>query len=357
VDALTKSAVARRARPVPTALRVRSFAKINLGLEVLGLRRDGYHELRTVFQTVELHDDIVLRPRKGGITARCDHPEVPEDERNLAVRAAELLKRHAGVRQGVEIVITKRIPVAGGMGGGSSNAAAVLMALDRLWGIGLGADGLHTLARRVGADVPFFLLGGTALGLARGDEVYPLLRQVEAEVVVVDPGCPVSTAAVFARCDDTLTPRENSPTIFRFVSRHLEGKDDAFRLLSNDLEQAALEQAPELGGHVKDIQGILVREGALLTSLSGSGSSYFGLFRDVRPARRAHAALSQAGFRAIHSRTLTLDRYRQSWIRTLGHARRARGWDQGRNGHHGNHGRQGHPGGRREAQGLRLDRV
>jgi len=356
VDAVRKSAAAPRARPVPAALRVRSFAKINLGLEVLGTRQDGYHELRTLFQTVELHDDIVLRPRKGGITAHCDHPGVPSDERNLAVRAAQVLQQHAGVRQGVEIVITKHIPVAGGMGGGSSNAAAVLLALDRLWRVGLGADGLHALARRLGADVPFFLLGGTALGLARGDEVYPLFRQVEAEVVVVDPGRPVSTAAVFARCDSALTPRENSPTIFRFVSRQLEGKDDAFRLLSNDLEQAALEEA-DLGGQVRHIQGILVREGALLTSLSGSGSSYFGLFREVRPARRAHAALLEAGFRAVRSRTLTLDRYRKSGVRTLGQAGRARGWDQGRNGHHGNHGRQGHPGGRREAQGLRLDRV
>jgi 4-diphosphocytidyl-2-C-methyl-D-erythritol kinase len=344
------------ARP-GSALRLRSFAKLNLGLEVLGLRQDGYHELRTLFQTIELHDDIELRPRRGGISARCDHPDVPGDERNLAVRAAHLLREHAHVRQGVEIVITKRIPVAGGLGGGSSNAAAVLLALDRLWGLGLGFDGLHPLARRLGADVPYFLLGGTALGLARGDEVYALRRQVEGEVVVVDPGRAVSTAAVFARCDNALTPRENGPTIFRFFSRYLEGRDDAFRLLSNDLEPAAMDEAPELAGKVKRIQGILVREGALLTSLSGSGSSYFGLFREVRQARRAHAAVLDEGFRAVRSRTLTVDRYRRSWVRTLGQAGRARGWDQGRNGHHGNHGRQGHPGGRREAQGLRVDRV
>ena len=338
-------------------LRIRSFAKVNLGLEVLGRREDGYHELRTLFQTIELHDDVVLRARPGGVTARCDHPGVPDDERNLAVRAAELLRRHAGVRQGVDIAITKRIPVAGGMGGGSSNAAAVLMALDRLWRVGLGFDGLHALGRKLGADVPFFLLGGTALGLARGDEVYPLRRQVQAEVVVVDPGRPVSTAKVFARRAASLTPRENAPTIFRFVSRDLEGKDDAFRFLSNELEPAAMEEAPDLGGLVGRIRGILVREGALLTSLSGSGSSYFGLFRENRQARRAHSALRAAGFQAFRTRTLTFDRYRRHWVRLLGSAARARGWDQGRNGHHGNHGRQGHPGGRREAQGLRIDRV
>jgi 4-diphosphocytidyl-2-C-methyl-D-erythritol kinase len=344
-------------RPAPSLVRIRSFAKVNLGLEVLGVREDGYHELRTLFQTIELHDDIVLRARADGVTVRCDHPAVPDDARNLAVRAAQILRRHAGVRQGVHIAITKRIPVAGGMGGGSSNAAAVLMALDRLWRVGLGFDGLHALARRLGADVPFFLLGGTALGLARGDEVYPLRRQVQAEVVAVDPGRPVSTAKVFARRDASLTPRENGPTIFRFVSRDLEGKSDAFRFLSNELEAAAMEEAPALGGLVSRIRGILVREGALLTSLSGSGSSYFGLFREIRQARRAHSALREAGFQAFRTRTLTLDRYRRHWGRSLGSAARARGWDQGRNGHHGNHGRQGHPGGRREAQGLRIDRV
>jgi 4-diphosphocytidyl-2C-methyl-D-erythritol kinase len=276
---VTRKARAARAA-AGAAVRIRSHAKVNLGLEVLGPRQDGYHELRTIFQTLELHDDLVLAPAPNAVTASCDHPGVPSDERNLAVRAAEALRAHAGVRQGVHIAITKRIPVAGGMGGGSSNAAAVLLALDRLWGLGLGRDGLHPLARRLGADVPFFLLGGTAL-----------------------------------------------------------------------------EEAPELASQVERIRGILVREGALLTSLSGSGSSYFGLFREARQARRAHSALRDAGVRAVRSRALTLDRYRTFWARTLGPGLRARGWDQGRNGHHGNHGREGHPGGRREAQGVRVDRL
>lgn len=247
-------------------LRVPSFAKVNLGLEVLGARQDGYHELRTIFQTIDLHDDVVLRPLRGDVVVRCDHPDVPGDERNLALRAALALRRFARSRRGVEIAITKRIPVGGGLGGGSSNAAAVLMALDHLWGTGLGAAGLHRLARTLGADVPFFLVGGTALGLGRGDEVYPLRRQVAAHVVVVDPGRPVSTAAVFARKAASLTPRENSHTIFRFVSSDLEGAV-AFRALANELEEATLEEAPELRHQVRRIRGFLVREGALLASL------------------------------------------------------------------------------------------
>ncbi len=297
---------------MPRALRVKSYAKINLGLEVLGLRDDGYHELRTLFQTIDLHDDIVLRPRPRGVSVRCRHPRVPRDETNLTVRAAEALRRYARVSAGVEIAITKRIPVAGGLGGGSSNAASVLMGLDRMWRLGLGPDGLHRLARRLGADVPYFLLGGTALGLGRGDEVYPLRRQLRAWVVLVDPGLPVSTAGVFSRIDGSLTPRENSTSIFYFVSRELEGVG-GYRLLVNDLEEAAMEEAPALRDRVVCVRDVLRGEGARLAALTGSGSSFFGLFDGARAARRAGVALESHGFPASVVRTLTLEQYRKAW--------------------------------------------
>ena len=298
-------------------LALRSYAKINLGLEVLGTRADGYHELRTIFQAIDLHDDVVLRPRSAEITVRCEDPRVPTDGTNLAARAAEALRSFANRKDGVEIEITKRIPVAGGLGGGSSNAAAVLLGLDRLWKLRLGPAGLHPLAARIGADVPYFLTGGTALGLARGDEIYPLNLQVRAQIVLVDPERPVSTAAVFRRVDAELTPRENSYTIFRFVSRHLQGSV-AFGILANDLERAALEEAPELADKVQRIRTVLTREGAQLASLSGSGSAYFGLFDDPSRARRARAALAAEGFRAIHTRTVSLERYRKVWSGSLG---------------------------------------
>ena len=303
-------------------LRVPSFAKINLDLEVLGTRLDGYHELRTIFQTIDLHDDVEVRLAGREVTVRCDHPEVPAGPANLAARAAADLRAYAKKKEGVAIAITKRIPVAGGLGGGSSNAAAVLMALDRLWRLGLGPAGLHPLARRLGADVPFFLMGGTALGLGRGDEVYPLRRQVRAHVVVADPGRPLSTAAVFRRLDQGLTPRENSHRIFRFISRDLEGERGAFSILANDLEPAALEEAPDLAERVGHIRGILVREGAVSASLSGSGSSFFGLFDDQKRARRAREALVADGIAAFRGRTLSLDQYRGAWRRRLGHVGR-----------------------------------
>ncbi len=311
------------AREPRGALRLRSFAKVNLGLEVLGLRQDGYHELRTIFQTVALHDDLTLRPRPSAVSVTCDHPGVPTDERNLAWRAALELRRHAGLERGVAIDIRKRIPVAGGLGGGSSNAAAVLVGLDRLWRLGLGPDGLLRLARRLGADVPFFLFGGTALGIGRGEEVYPLRHQLRAQVVLVDMRRPVSTAAVFRRLDAGLTPRENSHTIFRFVSRDLEGLS-ALGGLVNDLEPAALQEAPEMAASVARVRAILVSQGARLAALSGSGSSFFGVFGDATAARRARAALQAEGHDAWRARTLTCSAYRSALFagRGLGAASR-----------------------------------
>jgi 4-diphosphocytidyl-2-C-methyl-D-erythritol kinase len=295
------------------ALRVPSFAKVNLGLEVLGVRADGYHELRTLFQSVDLKDDVAVRlTRRPQVVVRCRHPLVPSDDTNLAHRAAVALRSFGRAKGGVAIDITKRIPVGGGLGGGSSNAAAVLLALDRLWGLRLGPAGLLPLARRLGADVPFFLVGGTALGLARGDEVYPLLKQVKGHLAIANPGYPVSTAAVFRRVDSRLTPRENSNSIYLFVSRDLEGRD-GWSALANDLEEAAFEESPALRAGAARIRGLLLREGARLCALSGSGSSCFGLFEAAAEARRAVAHLREAGLEAWGARTLSVVQYRRAW--------------------------------------------
>jgi 4-diphosphocytidyl-2-C-methyl-D-erythritol kinase len=162
--------------------------------------------------------------------------------------------------------------------------------------------------------VPYFLVGGTALGLARGDEVYPLQTQLQAHLVVVDPGIHVSTARVFARVDAGLTPRENSNSIFYFVSRELEGPG-AFRLLVNDLEAAALEEAPALREQAGRFRAVLAGAGARLSALSGSGSSWFGLFESARAAGRGCRALASQGFRAHVARTLTFEEYRAAWGR------------------------------------------
>jgi 4-diphosphocytidyl-2-C-methyl-D-erythritol kinase len=300
-------------------LRLPAFAKVNLALEVLGPREDGYHELRTLFQSVALADEIVLRLRPGPAAVRCDDPRVPTGPDNLALRAALDLARFAKREPAVEIRIGKRIPVAGGLGGGSSDAAAVLLGLDALWRLGLGRQGLQPLARRLGADVPYFLFGGTALGLGRGDEVYPLERQLYAQIVIVDPGVPLATRAVFARHARKLTPRENSTNIHRFISSK-DGGAASVRGLVNELEMAALEEAPELAARLRRIRETLREGGAGHVALSGSGSSYFGVFERAAGAEAARRRLTAAGFSAWRGRTLRAPQYRAAWSRALGEA-------------------------------------
>jgi 4-diphosphocytidyl-2-C-methyl-D-erythritol kinase len=309
-------------------LTLSAFAKVNLGLEVLGLRTDGAHELRTLFQSIDLADRIVLEPRPRAVRLLCDDPSLPVDEGNLALRAALQLRRYAGVRRGVNISLEKRIPVAGGLGGGSSDAAAVLMGLDRLWNLGLGRAGLLPLARRLGADVPYFLWGGTALGIGRGDEVYPLSLRIRGNVVVAEGGRPLSTATVFAQVDRSLTPRENSNTIFRFISGYGENGSAGLSVLSNDLEPAALEVAPDLEPRVRKVRELLRQAGSQLTTLSGSGASYFGFFDRAADAGRAARSLRKEGIRAHTAKTLSGERYRGVWDRSL-RCRAARaGWSR-----------------------------
>ncbi|MFZ4794631.1 MAG: 4-(cytidine 5'-diphospho)-2-C-methyl-D-erythritol kinase, partial [Blastocatellia bacterium] len=186
-------------------MTVSSRAKINWTLEVLGKRPDGYHELRTLLQTVDLADTLTLTPVDSGISIGCDHPEVPLDERNLVHRAARLLLEHTGIERGVRIEITKRIPTAAGLGGGSSNAAVTLLALCQLWDLDLKLSELVTLGSRIGADVPFFFFGGTCLGVGRGDEVYPVGEITADFMLLVNGGILVPSGDVYANLPPHLT--------------------------------------------------------------------------------------------------------------------------------------------------------
>src|SRR5258706_4073077 len=159
---------------MPSSIKIKSYAKINWTLDVLFKREDGYHELRTIYQTVSLHDDLRLSEPNGAIEIICEDQRVPCDETNLAFKAALMLREATGSSKGARIEIEKRIPVAAGLGGGSSNAAATLLALIKLWQIEIEDGELIKLAASLGSDVPFFLIGGTALGAGRGEEVYPI---------------------------------------------------------------------------------------------------------------------------------------------------------------------------------------
>src|SRR5215216_5586704 len=170
---------------MPSTLQVKSYAKINWTLDVLFKREDGFHELRTIYQTVSIYDRLRISETSGPIEIICDDSRVPTDESNLAHKAATLLSRAAGVTRSARIEIEKRIPVAAGLGGGSSNAAAALVGLARLWRVDVGERELTRIAMNLGSDVPFFLTGGTALGIGRGEEVYPIEQAECAHLLLV----------------------------------------------------------------------------------------------------------------------------------------------------------------------------
>ena len=259
-----------------------AFAKINLCLHVLGKRADGYHELRTVFQTISLHDTLRLTlTRHPGISLKTDNPALPSGRENLVWRALDALRRELRLRRGVRAELTKRIPAARGLGGGSSDAAAALVGMLRLSRRELPAARLVKLAAGLGADVPFFLFGGRALGIGRGDEVYPLPDLPGRAILVVSPR------------DTGISTRE----AYRWVSRQLTRREQVLKLhsfcalcwspgragVSNDFEATVFRRYPRLA-RLK--QGLL-RRGALEAALAGSGSAVFGLFRNPAQARRA----------------------------------------------------------------------
>lgn len=271
----------------------RSFAKLNLHLEVVARRADGYHDLRTVFQTVDLHDEVRLeRTSRPGVALEIRGAGLPTDERNLAHRAASaFLARRGGVRDGVRIEIDKRLPVAAGLGGGSSNAATVLEGLATLWGLPRGDEGvageLLGAARALGADVPFFLIGGTALGTGRGDELRPLPDPTPSPGTSLWLACPpfgLSTREVFERVAPR-GPARPPPALERALAGRPFGLEELVG--ENDLEGPAFELRPELGA----LYTSLVRAGAKRVRMSGSGSALFALFDDSAEARAAGGLL------------------------------------------------------------------
>jgi 4-diphosphocytidyl-2-C-methyl-D-erythritol kinase len=285
-------------------VKARAYAKVNLGLEVLFRRQDGYHELRTILQTVDLHDRLTLEPRRSGIELEVDDASQPAGSENLVVRAAELLAGRIGRPVGVRIELEKRIPVGHGLGGGSADAAVTLLALNELRQAGLSDDDLRLLAAALGMDVPFFLHGGTALGIGRGDEVFPLAFQVDVPIVLILPDFAISTAAAYRNL--ILTKRESSLKLQSFASSSLGG-GNGLPDLTNDLEAATREHLPSINGYKQ----ILLELGAVLSLMSGSGSAVYGVFDDEAVTRSAARSLAERGIRAIATRTLTGKTYRE----------------------------------------------
>lgn len=308
--------------PEERRVRVRALAKINLDLRVLGRRPDGYHELRTVFQTVSLADTLELayRPARA---VRIRVESEPAIENNLVERAAELLARRAGMRGEVRLRLRKRIPMAAGLGGGSSDAAAVLLALPVLAGLRLELPRLIGLAGELGSDVPFFLCGGRALGLGRGAEVYPLPDGPQAWAVVVVPAGGVPTAAAYAELAPALTGKPWDRKILEFQSwlwSQTLGAAETAGIPSNDFEAVVFRRRPAL----RRLKGRLVAAGARCALLTGSGSALAGVFR-TRP--EAEQACRLMGRRGLVTSLVSRARYQSWWRRWLGpHITGGRRW-------------------------------
>jgi 4-diphosphocytidyl-2-C-methyl-D-erythritol kinase len=284
----------------PVRLVVRAHAKVNLDLRIFGTRPDGYHELRTVFQSIELHDTLTCTGRPGPFALKSRSSAIPLDHTNLVWKAAAALWKALG-RGGdptdASVTLEKVIPTEAGLGGGSADAAAALLAFARLWG-GVPITLLREVATGLGADVAFFLSGGTALGLGRGEEIYPLVDLPQHWVVIVRPAFGVSTAEAYGWYDEDRTTGVKEPRDFQVLP--VPWPSRAAQMI-NDLEPPVVRRHPEIA----EIKVQLKEGGAVAAAMSGSGSAVFGLFRTRHGAAKMLQPLAKGGARTILTRTLT----------------------------------------------------
>jgi 4-diphosphocytidyl-2-C-methyl-D-erythritol kinase len=284
------------------SIRLPAFAKINLCLQVHGRRADGYHELRTIFQAISLHDTLELSlVRRPGISLEVSDETLPNGPTNLVYRAIDAIGREIGYPGGVEARLTKRIPVARGMGGGSSDAAAALIGMLRLTKRNVPLERLTEIGAGLGADVSFFLFGGRAVAVNRGDEVYPLPDLPKRTILIVSPkNIGVSTKDAYEWVSAELTKREKPHSIWGFCalcwSRQGAG-------LSNDFEAPVFRRHPRL----EEIRDGLLKRGAADAALAGSGSAVFGIFRNPAQARRTARAFPEDSVFVVE--TLSREKY------------------------------------------------
>jgi 4-diphosphocytidyl-2-C-methyl-D-erythritol kinase len=283
------------------SVRLPAFAKVNLCLHVLGKRPDGYHELRTIFQAISLHDTLELSfAPKPGITLESNDASLPAGPENLVYRAIEAIACEIGFRGGIHARLEKRIPVARGLGGGSSDAAAALIGMLRLTKAKVHLPRLMEIAAGLGADVPFFLFGGRALAVNRGDEIYPLPDASPRTILVVSPHeIGVSTKDAYQWVSAELTRLAKPNRIWGFCALCWSRQGS----VANDFESPVFSRHPRLG----EIRAGLLKRGAADAALAGSGSAVFGVFRNPAQARRAARAFPEDSVFVV--KTLSREEY------------------------------------------------
>ena len=283
-------------------LSFKTPSKINLGLYISHKREDGYHELETLLQMLSLYDSIELETRPSGIELLCDAPGIPNDHTNLVVQAAHLLLDTCSLenKRGVRIRLEKKIPSGAGLGGGSGNAAGVLMGLNVLWDLQLPRQNLALLAAKLGADVPFFLTSPTAFGKGRGDAMTPVQTVGKFDIMLVYPGFPIATPWVYQNLNLKLTnPQNNISILKKFLFESQVGKLGKY--LFNDLESVVIKRYPE----IQTIKDDLFSLGAKGSLLSGSGSTVFAVFDDPDCAKNAYAKYNKGSRRIFLTETVT----------------------------------------------------
>lgn len=258
-------------------IRFPAYAKVNFGLSILGKRNDGFHEIETVLQQIDLKDEIEVKgtdQQKIGFS--CDHSDLPVGDSNLCVSAAKLLQQAAKVQKGVRIHLKKTIPIGAGLGGGSSNAAVVLLALNKLWGVDLSVGELQVLASELGSDIPFFILGGTAFATGKGDNLQPAkLTTNNFAFVIIFPEIAVSTKWAYGQLNLSLTIKKKNSNFMSFNDININDVDFVTSC-KNEFEEVIFVKHPILG----EIKRQLYESNALFASMSGSGSALYGVFRN-----------------------------------------------------------------------------
>jgi len=284
-------------------LELKSYAKINLGLILVRKRQDGYYDIATVFQQVDLADTLTFARVPGGFSLACEGIAVPAGRDNMVYRAFDLVRKQTGIRGGLRVILRKAIPTGAGLGGGSSNAAATLSAVNTIWGLGLSKEILARMGIDIGSDVPFFLYGGTVLGEGRGEVMTKLFWTGDYRIALVCPDVSVSTAWAYGQVKLDLTKSEKLSNFRAILGNYapqiLKGH------FVNEFEGVVFRKHPELKG----IKEELVKRGAFYASMSGSGSSIYGLFHDRDEAERTCSFFSGTrGFRAYLTRPILSDK-------------------------------------------------
>lgn len=252
---------------------ISAYGKVNLALDVLYKREDGYHEIKTIMQQIDLSDKLMISERRGGVSISCDNRLVPLDRTNLAYRAWEEISKLTGTKTGLEIRIEKRIPVAAGLAGGSTNGAALIKALNEMWDLGLTVQEMMDIGLKIGADLPFCIMGGTALAEGIGERLTPLKPLVGVPMLVANPGIQISTPYAYSRLK--LTDKRIDIDMITTCIEKGELKCIA-NSLSNVMEDVIITENPVIG----QIKDFMISNGALGALMSGSGASVFGIFED-----------------------------------------------------------------------------